>query len=164
MTAPTAPQLSYIKDLADKKGATFTPPTTKDDASKVIDWLKSLKTPTAAPSSTVKVAAAPLTAGIYLAPNGDVIQLKTSKTSGNLYAKVAMAGPDRLNLHGEVVKFKFVYAPGLVRHILPQMKMSIEQAEEFSIKFSQCMSCGRTLKAADSVKKGIGPVCAKMFG
>lgn len=147
-----------LSDLLEFK-ATGTLP--KKHASQLIDALLS------APKQKVAAAAAPssapLTAGIYLAPNGDVIQVKLNQAKTNVYAKVAMAGPDRLNLLGEVVKFKFVYVPGLIKHITPDMKMSKEQAEEFSFKFKQCMACGRKLEAAKSVAAGIGPVCIKYF-
>jgi hypothetical protein len=102
--------------------------------------------------------------GIYIAPNGDVIQVKMNKAETNVYAKVAVAfSGERLNLHGEVVKFRFVYTPGLIKHITPAMKMTKEQGEEYTLKFKQCMACGRTLKAAKSVQAGIGPVCIKYF-
>lgn len=130
------------------------------EASRVIDWMFTLPRKPA-----VKSAAAQLETGIYLAPNGDVIKVQAARESGHLYAKVAVVKgtTERLNLLGEVVKFQFVYAPGLIKHITPQMKMTEEQALEFTLKFKQCMACGRKLEAAKSVKAGIGPVCIKYF-
>lgn len=127
------------------------------DASALIDELF------AAPR--IKTAAqAALTEGLYIAPDSTVIKLQKSKTSGNLYAKVATTiSGERLNLLGEKVKFEYTYSPGLVRHIIPQMKMTADQALEYGIKYSRCMWCGRGLKAADSVAKALGPVCAKRF-
>ena len=103
--------------------------------------------------------------GIYIAPNGDVIKVQQNRAKTNVYAKVAVAfGGERLNLLGEVVKWEWQYAAGLIQHVTPAMRMTKEQAEEYSLKYSKCMCCGRQLKAAKSVAAGIGPVCIKMFG
>lgn len=147
-----------LSDLLEFK-ATGTLP--KKHASQLIDALLS------APKTVVPAApgAAVLEQGIFIAPNGDVIKVQKSKSSGNLYAKVAVnIHGERLTLSGEVVKWEYVYAPGLIKHITPQMRMNAAQAEEYSLKFSQCMACGRALKAAKSVAAGIGPVCIKYFG
>lgn len=123
----------------------------------------------AAPKKPVAVVAntgatVQLTEGIYEAPNGDIIKLQKSKSSGNLYAKVAVAiTGERLTMTGDVVKFSYEYAPGLVKHITPAMRMNEAMAEAFAIRFGVCAWCGRGLKAAKSVKQGIGPVCIKRF-
>ena len=41
LAKPTAKQLRYLRVLADLTGTTFTPPTTREDASEQIDELKS---------------------------------------------------------------------------------------------------------------------------
>jgi hypothetical protein len=128
------------------------------EASQVIDWMFTLPR-----KPQEKVAG--LSEGIYLAPNGDVIKVQAARGSGNLYCKVAVhkGTIERLNLHGEVVNFEYVYAPGLIKWIRPEMRMTAEMAEEYSLKFNSCMWCGRPLKAAKSVAKGMGPTCAKKF-
>lgn len=133
------------------------------EASKVIDWLKAMpKKPVAVIANTG--ATVQLTEGVYEAPNGDIIKLQKSKSSGNLYAKVAVAiTGERLTMTGDVVKFSYEYAPGLVKHITPAMRMNEAMAEAFAIRFGVCCWCGRGLKAAKSVKQGIGPVCIKRF-
>jgi len=62
---------------------------------------------------------------------------------------------------GDVVKFDFVYAPGAVGGLKPEMKMTAEDAKSFGILYGVCVVCGARLEDAESVAKGIGPVCLK---
>lgn len=131
------------------------------EASQVIDWMFSLPRKPA-----IVAAAAALTAGIYCAPNGDVIKVKAARQTGNLYAQVMVSasGGARINLHDEIVpKFDFVYTPGLIRHITPAMKLTLEDAKSFYTKTGRCLNCKKELKVAKSIAAGLGPTCAKMF-
>lgn len=133
-------------------------PADSKTASRMIDWL--FAQPRKPQAQTEGV-----TPGIFIAPNGDVIKVQSNKAKTGVYALVAVAfGGERLNLHGDVVKFEYQYAAGLINHITPAMRMTKEQAKEYSLKYSKCMWCGRKLKAAKSVEAGIGPVCIKRFG
>lgn len=166
MTAATAlkpasdKQTALIKKLFGEKDvpAGMEIPTDSKTASRMIDWLFTQPRKPAPQNAAV-------TPGIYIAPNGDVIKVQANKAKTNVYAKVAVAfGGERLNLLGDVVKWEWQYAAGLIAHITPAMRMTKEQAEEYSLKYSKCMCCGRQLKAAKSVAAGIGPVCIKYFG
>ena len=41
--------------------------------------------------------------------------------------------------------------------------MTLEAALAFTIKYGVCARCGRWLKAAENVERGIGPVCILYF-
>lgn len=109
-------------------------------------------------------AAYTLTPGVYEV-NGEIFNVKWNQRKTNLYAQrlVELPQVDRLAESGDTVHFEFEYAPGVVGRLRPHHKMSIERAEELTIRYGRCLVCGRRLKDAESVKRGIGPVCRKTF-
>jgi len=134
---------------------------TKGLASDSIGWLKMQPyKPTSTPSAGAPVY--PVTEpGIY-EHDGKIYQVKYNKAKTNLYAKVltmTVGEAARLTATGSTVKAEYVYAPGAFRMISARDRITGQRAEELSIVFSNCIVCGRHLKAADSVKAGIGPVC-----
>ena len=100
--------------------------------------------------------------GIY-ERDGEFFKVQRSRSSGNLYAKRAVESTRRLTEAGEVVEFDFVYAPGAVARLAASDRMNEERARELAIRYGSCINCGRTLKRAESVERGIGPVCIKWF-
>lgn len=91
--------------------------------------------------------------------------------SGNLYAKrLVMVEPDCGGCaNGEPCgagcawSASFEYAPGIVRTLSAETKMTLEQAKEFGALYGTCCVCGRTLTDEKSIEAGIGPVCAGKF-
>lgn len=133
---------------------------TKDIASPSIEWLLAQPRKPLDPATLSRV---PVTEpGIY-EHNEKIYKVVRSKTSGNLYAKVltmTIGEAKRLTAAGSTVKADYVYAPGAFREIDASNRITGARAEELSIVFNSCIVCGRHLKAADSVRRGIGPVCA----
>lgn len=70
--------------------------------------------------------------------------------SGRLYAKV-------------LTETGFTYAPGAVRKLGPEHKMSLEQAREYGRLYGRCVRCHKELTDEDSIEAGIGPVCQNKF-
>lgn len=105
-----------------------------------------------------------LTAGVYEV-NGEIFNIKWNKAKTNLYAQrlVELPNVDRLTESGDVVHIEFEYAPGVVHRVRPHHKMPLERARELTIRYGRCLACGRRLKNAESVERGIGPVCRKAF-
>jgi Family of unknown function (DUF6011) len=104
--------------------------------------------------------------GIYIAKDGSIVKAQMNKAGTNMYAKVwtdDLTG-DRLTLDDERTKGGWVYQPGAIYRLEGATKMTLEQAKKFILMFGKCVRCGRTLKAADSVERGIGPVCVEYFG
>ena len=102
--------------------------------------------------------------GMYLLDDGTVYQVVLNKAETGSYAKVLVeSSTKRITAAGELVDFRFEYAPGGVRRCKPECKMTLEQAKELSIRYGACIRCGTKLEAAKSVEAGIGPVCAKYF-
>lgn len=112
----------------------------------------------------VQEVVATLTPGVYEV-NGEIFNVKFNKAKTNLYAQrlVEKLNVDRLTESGDVVHIVFEYAPGVVRRLRPHQKMSLERARELTIRYGRCLACGRALKNAQSVERGIGPVCRKAF-
>src|SRR5690606_17324997 len=54
----------------------------------------------------------------------------------------------------------FEYAPGMVRKLRPEHRMTMDQAKEFGALYGTCCQCGRVLTNEDSIEAGIGPICA----
>jgi len=73
--------------------------------------------------------------------------------SGRQYAKRLVP-----NSPGERASFE--YAPGMVRKLRPEHRMSLDQAKEFGALYGTCCQCGRVLTNEDSIEAGIGPICA----
>lgn len=111
--------------------------------------------------SSPVVVAEEVTAGIYEL-DGEIFKVQKSRTSGKLYALVLTDthGATRLTEAGTEIEATYQYAPGAFRRLRPAHRINTERAEALSIKFTFCIVCGRHLKAAASVARGIGPVCA----
>jgi hypothetical protein len=114
--------------------------------------------------TTIREAAFTLTPGVYEV-NGEIFNVKWNQRKTNMYAQRLAELPNvsRLAVSGDEVHFEFEYAPGVIKRLRPHHKMSIERAEELTIRYGRCLVCGRRLKTAESVKRGIGPVCRATF-
>lgn len=95
---------------------------------------------------------APLKLGVYCNPKGVIYRIHKSRETGALYAKMF-----------DIEEMAFVYAPGAVRTLTAEMKMTLEEAKRFGVETGICCLCGAYLTDAKSVAEGIGPVCAKRF-
>lgn len=101
--------------------------------------------------------------GVY-EKDGVTYVVKPNKAKTNVYAKrlIEISG-DRLTEVNTVVKFDFVYAPGMIHQLTAEDQMPLDRAKELMIRYGKCINCKRPLKAATSVERGIGPVCIKAF-
>jgi hypothetical protein len=105
----------------------------------------------AANNTAAAQAAADLEPGMY-ARDGKVYRVVLSE-AGRLYAKVWAEGADD-------TPARFEFAPGAIRDLRPEHRMSIEAAKTYSRRIGACCVCGKTLTNAKSIERGIGPVCA----
>jgi hypothetical protein len=137
---------------------------TKKQASEMIDRLRPVAEEVRAESNRKAQAAAnaaraarpaegkanEVTDGMYL--KDDVVyKVQIAKHgSGRLYAKT-------LTEHG------FEYAPGAIRQLRPEHRMTLDQAKEYGKLYGVCCQCGTELTDETSIANGIGPVCARKF-
>ena len=127
----------------------------------VIDFYKDrprvvarVERPAAVPAAP-KPAPVELEAGIYRVGDDWFKVQKAVHGSGNMYAKrLVVTSP------GEAT---FEYAPGAIRNITADHKVSLEEARQFGHVYGVCCNCGATLTDEKSIVAGIGPVCAKKF-
>jgi len=101
--------------------------------------------------------------GVYELPTGEIYVVKPNRAKTRLYAKKLVETTERLTKQGKRVDFDFVYERGAIYKLKPQHKMFIERAKRLMIRYGRCIVCGRRLKVAKSVERGIGPVCIKYF-
>jgi len=100
--------------------------------------------------AAVKAPVLPVTEpGVYF--NGEsYFKVVSSQSSGHLYAKVWDA--------------EWVYAPGAMRFLTADMKVTAEQASAFGRLWGSCVFCSRLLTDERSIAVGYGPVCADHNG
>lgn len=55
------------------------------------------------------------------------------------------------------------YAPGAIKIISPEHRMTREQAATFGQISGVCLVCGRKLTDETSIANGIGPICMEKF-
>lgn len=121
------------------------------DASKFIDLLKREQSRQSSEKRIVAeaekiVASATLEQGVYMR-NGTPVRVYPSQR-GHLLAKALIDG-------------NWVYQGAAYRFVTADMKMTVEEANQYGLAFDICACCGRTLTATDSLYRGIGPVCFK---
>jgi hypothetical protein len=170
MTEPATPaQLAYIRDLLDVKAvpdverAKIEARLAADDllksqASGTIDYLKTCR-------RRQPPAVEALEVGVYVMPSGVIVKVQPTRDKTRVYAMewVEIGGERVVDDTGEHVRGEWRYAPSMLRFVQPQMKMDLDQARAFILRYGQCARCGRRLKAARSVERGIGPRCIRYF-
>jgi hypothetical protein len=55
------------------------------------------------------------------------------------------------------------YAKGVIFRIAPEDRMSLEDARDWTQRFSQCIVCGARLELRESIERGMGSTCAGYF-
>ena len=56
------------------------------------------------------------------------------------------------------------YAPGAIRNLRAEHRLTKEQAAEFGKLYGVCCVCGRRLTNEESIEAGIGPICGGKQG
>jgi len=104
-------------------------------------------------------------AGVYVLPDGTICQVKANREKTRTYAKrFVVIGGERATEAGTRENGEYVYEAGLVEVVARTgRKMTLEEAKAFTLRYGFCCRCGRHLKAAESVERGIGPVCIRFF-
>jgi hypothetical protein len=105
-------------------------------------------------TATRPMYATKLEPGMYKTADGTIYKVQKAVTTGHTYAK-KLVPPAEFG-----GKAEFVYAPGAMRGLLPEQRMTLDEAKEWGCSFGTCCVCGRTLTNDKSVADGIGPVCA----
>lgn len=91
----------------------------------------------------------------------ELVPLEFYMVDGVVY-RVKLSSKDRL--YAEALEgTSFNYAPGAIRKIRAHHKLTLEQAKAYGAENGVCCRCGATLTNPDSIKAGIGPICAGKF-
>jgi hypothetical protein len=113
--------------------------------------------------------------GMYRNPQtGEIYKVQWNRGSGDgkrLYAKQLIMHVDggrwtRIPLESFLPKpedthAEFQYAPGAMKFIRPEWRMSMEEARAFGALYGTCLRCGRTLTLEESIERAMGSTCAK---
>lgn len=169
-TTATEKQISFLTTLVrdrdasveflEKVQARLEAGITKADASAAIDYL------TRRPRKQLAEQPSQPEVGVYVFPNGQIVKTQPNKAGTNVYTKcwVEINGERLVDATEERVHGEWEYAPELKSQLGTARKMTLDEAKAFILRYGQCCRCSRKLKAADSVERGIGPVCVKYFG
>lgn len=103
--------------------------------------------------------------GMYKIADGTIFKVQRAvHGSGHLYAKRLVVDSEAVrDAVGNVVtpaEVHFEYAPGAIRNLTAQDRLTLEEAKKFGALYGTCCVCGRTLTRESSIAAGIGPVCA----
>lgn len=129
--------------------------------------------PKATPAQPVVIARASED-GIYRTADGTIYKVQIAKRgSGHLYAKrltvspcadgAACGHPTVVQPNGTHMHGHFDYAPGVIHTLRADQKLPHDQAARYGQMYGICCACGADLTDENSIKRGIGPVCAKYF-
>jgi hypothetical protein len=154
MSTITTAQAGYIAKLNQQLaelGATpraaLAATATIAEASRAIEELKALV-------AEARVASRPqlVAEGVYRrSDDGVMFRVQTSRESGNRYAKTLLAGGG------------WGYERGAIYTLKPEERLSVDQLAEWGLSTGVCAICARLLSTAESVARGIGPVCASRY-
>ncbi len=149
---PTDKQLAFARRLATERGIEFNPDGLDRRAVSVaIDQMLTAPKITAVPE---------LEPRIYRPKGGDIFKVQRTRDGQRVYAKqLVQIGGRRIVESDEVVQFEFEFAPGALRWLKGEDRISEDEARAFGIRYGICCVCGTRLKDADSVQAGIGPIC-----
>ena len=92
----------------------------------------------------------------FLKAENEFIVVVMNKAGTRRYAKRLL-----VTEHNGRKKASWEYAPGLVLSAGGLEPMTLEQAAEFGHLHGVCFKCCKPLTDPESVKRGMGPVCAK---
>jgi hypothetical protein len=122
-------------------------------ASELIEDLKAL--PKLADTNKLHV---PTETGIYIHPITDKVHKVINTAAGMRASLLVEIGGTRVTKAGEFVKFEWRSFP--LEQIDSSWKVTEDRFHDFAVRYGFCGDCGRMLKAAESVVRGLGPVCA----
>lgn len=96
--------------------------------------------------------------------DGQLYKVQPNRAKTRTYAKrLVIINSTRLAESGKTVTFEYEYAPGIVFKLAEEHRLTKAEATDFGLQYGRCAWCGRTLKVAESVERGVGPVCWSRF-
>lgn len=103
--------------------------------------------------------------GVYVLPDGTICKVQATRDKARTYAKrLVEIGGTRATEAGSRVNAEYQYEQGLVQRVASEgRKLTLEEAKALTLRYGWCIRCGRHLKAAESVERGMGPVCVTYF-
>lgn len=138
---------------------------TSRTASKSIEWLLARPRVSARGPAPAATEGERITEPGVFTHGGDVFVVKPNRAGTRLYAKRLVEAPsERVNDDtGERVPYELEYAPGAMAFLREEHRMELAEGQRLALRYRRCIVCGHKLKRAESVERGIGPVCRRRF-
>jgi hypothetical protein len=161
----TDKQIAFLRRLASERGLEMPALESLDTkgASAEIGRLLAMPVVNRAPVTRLQVQ----DAGVYVLPDGAIVKAQANRAKDRVYAlrwKDITTQRSLEQVAGGRVYGEWEYEQGLVDQVASEgRRMTLAEAKEFILRYGQCVRCSRKLKAAESVERGIGPVCVKYF-
>jgi hypothetical protein len=153
MSTITTAQAGYIaklnqqlSDLGATPRAALATTATIAEASRAIEELKELVAQARTSSRPQLV-----TEGVYRRSDDGVMFRVQLSEKGNSYAKTLLPSGG------------WGYEKGAIYTLKQEERLSLAQLEEWGLSTGVCALCSRLLSTAESVARGIGPICAKRY-
>lgn len=115
--------------------------------------------PVPAVSGDTGTVSAPI--GVYRLNGRTYVVRQSRNDKSRVYALELVGAPPRVMESGDVRNLELEYRKGMIYELKPEHRLPAEEVEKVSRMYGRCIMCGRTLKAATSVQRAIGPVCWK---
>lgn len=96
--------------------------------------------------------------GYYTTPNDFLVVVRNRQGNATYAKRLVVTKNDNGRSHA-----KWVYAPGMGYAVAGMTPMTLQEAAAFGHLHGVCFVCCKALTDPVSVKRGIGPVCAKRF-
>lgn len=180
---PSEKQINYAESLLKRNGLRYLPgleTLNRQTISGVIDKLKSGEAhsaPVFGPAEEDDTVEVPGLSGVRV-PKAPAFDPET--LDDGFYFHEDVVYKVIIAVHGSGRKYAkalsengtWEMAPGAVRKLRPEHKMTLEQALEVAkvvandvngALYGRCFKCGRVLTAEDSIERFMGPVCAESF-
>jgi uncharacterized protein DUF6011 len=109
--------------------------------------------------------------GVYVLPDGRIVKIQANRDKTRVYPKLwrEISG-QRLTEADTRVRGEYLYSDDYQarRDLLAEVqasghRMTLDEAKAFILRYGICARCGRGLKDATSVERGLGPVCKRYF-
>lgn len=132
---------------------------TPDEVHAIIQWMFRQ------PKKPVTAAAIPAEIGVY-ERDKRVYVVRKSRGSENRYALEMIPSPPRVAKNGATVNHDFKkLATGMVWRLTEEDRItSPERLSELMILVGECLICGHAIWSEKSVRRTVGPRCAKKLG
>lgn len=152
----TPAQKGYIRSLSEQLSrinpAFFGAISDEATVAEASAFIEELKESLARAKAQASTATALVSEGIYRrSSDGSMFRVQTSMESSRRYARLLLPSGG------------WGYEKGAIYTLKQSERLTLAELEAWGISTGVCAICGRLLSTAESVARGIGPICASRY-